>query len=268
MYMKKIICIIAVLFYSTSIYSEVYTYFLRNGLYLQIRTLENITLQYLVNNPNFPFVLLLLTPNCHPKTITDLGFSFYGLDSDNQPLVIHSLLKDFLSFLSFLPTLNPIFLSEDLISLLNYDSITQANYVCTNFAELSDCTSLTNQLLVIDNTGIEDHLFYTGSYNVPLETDHFNVPVPVGTSQLLCIYGCPYRPKSSADSAQHNMQYHWDDKEKIKSLLGLCSKCPLCNKEIKFHSFRSFSNHMKSHKEFNYKDFLDSMKSLNKPHNR
>ena len=89
--MKNIIFITIVFLYSISIYAEVYTFVLRNDFYLQIRTLENTTLQDLVINPYNYFALFLLTPSANSETITDWGFVLYGIGGNDEPSLIDSM---------------------------------------------------------------------------------------------------------------------------------------------------------------------------------
>lgn len=246
--------------YSTSLYAEVYTYFLQSGFYLQIRTLEGTSYHDLLDNDSIPFVLFLLTPNTQPEIINNWGFELHGLDHNDQPTLIGSTLQNFALFLSNLDTQNPTLLPEISMSLLDYDSIIQVNYVVANFSEILTYTNLVNPLPVMDNT--DDSPYISGCDYFP-QTGLFTVSgsISAGISHLSCLYGCPYKPKNTADASYHHQKKHKQDRDKIKSTLALDTTCPFCRIKNTFGNFYQFARHMSNyHKDKNYKDYLDCMK--------
>ena len=249
-----------VLFYSTSLYAEVYTFLLQSGFYLQIRTWEGTSYQDLLDNESIPFVLFLLTPNTHPEIINDWGFELYGLNLNNQPTLIESTLQNFTSFFSNLDTQSPTLISESSMSLLDYDSIIQVNYAIANFSEMFTYTNLVNPLPIMVNT---DDVSSIGDCDIFSQTGLITVSdsVSAGISHLSCLYGCTYKPKSTADLAYHHQQKHKQYREKIKSALTSGTECPFCGVRTIFSNFYRFARHMVNyHKDRNYKDFIESVK--------
>ena len=146
------------------------------------------------------------------------------------------------------------------MSLLDYDSVIQVNYAVANFSEMFTYTNSVNPLPVMEDT---DDTPSISDCDIFPQTGLITVSdsVSSGISHLSCLYGCPYKPKSTADSGYHNQKKHKQNREKIKIALALGTECPFCQVGKIFPNFYCFARHMANHhKDRNYKDFLDFMK--------
>lgn len=271
---KVIVFIVTVLFYAIPVYAEVYTFILRGGFFLQIRTKEGISLQYLLENPDHYFALFLLTTNSYSESINDLGFDFYGL-SNHQPSLIETPLEFFSYFLSILSQQNPVLLVENTLSFLNYESVTQVNYLAINFSEILSHTNSINPLPVLqdnigsgefDPTQYHDYSCHssTNGFDIALQTHSSLAPVAVTNYHgplypILCKYGCKCILKTRGMANHHYKISHENERKRIDYFLSLKVKCPFCG-EKKFSGFHGFTQHMRrTHPDFSYKDLLDRM---------
>lgn len=237
--------IITALLYAKPVFSEVYTYRLPGNFFLEIRTLDGITLNNLLENPDHEFVLFLLTVSIDSTTLNNLGFAFHA--QSYQPIIIQSPLNDFTHFFSMLPQLQPTLLSENTPSPPNYDLVTQVNYLKTSFSEILLYTNSINPLAASQGDSSLASVAVTSSHG--------------GTPALRCKYGCEKTFRKEGSLASHHRAHHRAEKEQIEMYLLTISTCPFCTYYYGCLDFPSFGKHMqKQHPNKNYKNVLELIK--------